>query len=166
MLSFAGVVPVSYSQLLVASGEMEGVEYLAAVHGQDNGLCGAAVPGFLFLVTGTHTGLVHLTVRELGAAPELTAAEEIVEVSFSPETPRVSILGWDGERLFQGELSVPSNRVRWSLMSAASAHVTEDGGPQIEHCLLEFWPAPTSGDAVVRTSTESARYWHSQATMH
>ena len=54
---------VTYGQFYVASGPgMHGLleECFA---GQRNGLCGAAVPGFLFLITGLHTGEVGLTVE-------------------------------------------------------------------------------------------------------
>jgi hypothetical protein len=37
--------------------------------GQVNGLCGAAVPGMLYLTTGLHTGNVELTVEVLDAEP-------------------------------------------------------------------------------------------------
>src|SRR5262245_38211876 len=55
-----------------------------AFRGQTNGLCGVAVRGALWLITGLHSGRVGFTVDVLDAAPPIDDAwEEIVEVSFS-----------------------------------------------------------------------------------
>jgi len=43
------------------------VGLIQSLGGQENGLCGAAVPRLLFLITGLHTGQTSVTVEMLGA---------------------------------------------------------------------------------------------------
>jgi hypothetical protein len=76
-----GTAWVSYRQLIVTSVD----EYSdLGLHfgGQRNGLCGAAIPGNLLLLTGLHTGTVGLTVELHDDPPALDDSwEEIVEAS-------------------------------------------------------------------------------------
>lgn len=65
--------------------------------GQTNGLCGAAVPGFLYLTTGLHTGNVRLTV----------------EASFRPADEQVLLVQWAGERTWPLALDGIDYRVRY-----------------------------------------------------
>lgn len=59
---------VHYGQLYVESSE-NSADLHECFAGQRNGLCGAAVPGKLFLITGLHTGKVgHLRSRRRQAA--------------------------------------------------------------------------------------------------
>ena len=64
--------------------------------GQANGLCGATVPGLLFLTTGLHTGHTRVTVELLNApAPIDDEWEDVVEAS--PGTAKVALVQWAGE---------------------------------------------------------------------
>lgn len=56
-------IPVHYGFLFLASLDDEQPELLQTRQGQQNGLCGAAVPGALSLVTGLHTGEVPVSVE-------------------------------------------------------------------------------------------------------
>jgi hypothetical protein len=77
--------------------------------GQENGLCGAAVPGFLSLVTGLHTGVVGCTVELHPAEPALgEQSEEIVEVSFATKKKRLGLHGFES----QYEFSLPKGEYR------------------------------------------------------
>ena len=61
--------------------------------GQANGLCGAAVPGLLFLTTGLDTGHTRVTVEVLDApAPIGDDWEEVVEASFRPAPAKVVLV--------------------------------------------------------------------------
>lgn len=61
---FAGRIHVSYGQFYVESRLDEfGGDLFSNLAGQSNGLCGAAVRGFLWLVTARHIGQVDLTVE-------------------------------------------------------------------------------------------------------
>lgn len=66
---FAGDVHVDYSQAYVQAPGMHGYSPEAAFAGQVNGLCGAQLPGLLFLTTGLHTGRVSFTVDVLDTEP-------------------------------------------------------------------------------------------------
>ncbi len=83
--------------------------------GQANGLCGAAVPGFLFLITATHTGDVNFTIDMLDAPPPLDeTCEQVVEASFSVEDAPNDVLfaEWGG-RVYPIPLRPGSYRVRY-----------------------------------------------------
>ncbi|MFF5085409.1 hypothetical protein ACFY36_50930 [Actinoplanes sp. NPDC000266] len=81
--------------------------------GQTNGLCGAAAPGALFLVTGLRFGEVGLNVEVHTTEPTLGEEwEEAVEVSFTAPPDGVRLAGWESDGV---ELPVPpgSYRVRY-----------------------------------------------------
>jgi hypothetical protein len=53
---FADDVPVHYGFMFLSPSTAGELDLSEARRGQVNGLCGAAVPGVLSLVTGLHTG--------------------------------------------------------------------------------------------------------------
>ena len=95
---FTGGLHVHYGQVYVESGwAMPSDPLSAAFAGQVNGLCGAATPGFLFMVTGLHTGYVGFTVELHYASPPIDDAwEEVVEVSFKPTADDVALVQLGG----------------------------------------------------------------------
>jgi hypothetical protein len=99
---FEGRVHVHYGQVYVRAGGV-GPELPEAFAGQENGLCGAAVPGALFLITGLHTGYVGFAVEAHDEPPPIDDSwEEIVEASFAAVTPGAALVEWgeaDGTRL-------------------------------------------------------------------
>ena len=83
--------------------------------GQANGLCGGAVPGFLFLITGLHTGRTSVTIEVLDApAPIGDEWEDVVEASFRPETANVELNEWGGGARWP--LAQIDYRVRYSAL--------------------------------------------------
>ena len=92
---FDGEVGVHYGQCYVESGDDPPWGDLAACFGgQRNGLAGAKVPGFVWLITGLHTGEVALTVQVHGDAPDLDDRwEEVVEVAFHPGHRPAALVG-------------------------------------------------------------------------
>ena len=58
-------IHVYYWQFYVESRTDGFFELTESLGGQANGLCGAAVPGLLFLTTGLHTGRTRVTVEAL-----------------------------------------------------------------------------------------------------
>ena len=113
-LLFDGTVWTAYSQLLVTTGPYDLGEPAPAFAGQDNGLCGAVVPGLLFLVTGTHTGEIPIRVVVDDSPPALGEWEEIVEVAFQPAQPETALSGWAADPSVEFILPAPSYRARWS----------------------------------------------------
>ncbi|MET9761912.1 hypothetical protein ABZ016_23110 [Streptomyces sp. NPDC006372] len=166
---YHGELHVHYGQFYVESstdGLGEGDVHPRA--GQLNGLCGAAVPGHLFLTTGLHTGRVHLTVEVHTTEPPLDEQwEEVVEVSFRPSSTTVIVRPWADAPLCEFGLAEADHRVRYCGRDLDRAQDEElsvlEGGDPIDHYLLQFWPAPPGADRVVRQTSRTAEYWHRHA---
>jgi hypothetical protein len=162
---FDGEVHVHYSQLYVESDPDEfGVDLAEAFTGQANGLCGAAAPGNLFLITGLHTGNVGFTVQAHDDPPPVDESwEEIVEVSFTPASPRILLMQWAGERYWELELDETDYRVRYcasGMAAAKEADTRMEEEPRLDRYLLQFWPSAPESDRVVKQTSEIAAYWH------
>jgi hypothetical protein len=163
---FSGEVHVDYGQFYVSSCE-DGHDLGAAFAGQRAGLCGGAVPGHLFLVAGTHTGFVPITVELHETEPPLNACawEDMVEVSFRPVSDKTFLVEWDhpGHPL---PLPETSYRVRYHCRGLDEARKAVRGAvrdaeePVPEEYLLLFWPSPPAPDGVVKETRRTAAYWH------
>ncbi|MEV5375935.1 hypothetical protein AB0L26_08140 [Streptomyces nondiastaticus] len=170
---FQGEFHVAYGQMYIdgrTRAELdEGPE--AGLHdcfmGQKAGLCGAAVPGYLHLSTGMHTGSVPFTVELHQKEPPLDSDnwEDIVEASFRTASDDTSLNDWDGG---WRDLGLPSGtyRARYHCrgMEEARACVRSAGEPVLDEYLLQFWPAMPEPDRVVKETTRSAAYWHGWAS--
>ncbi len=159
-----GDVHVHYGQIYVHSegGEPFEGDLPACFAGQRNGLCGAAVPGTLFLLTGLHTGDVGFTAEAHETEPPDAGGEDVVEASFRAQGP-ARLVTWGGEDWWDLGLAPGDYRVRYSAtaMDAGREQATRlDGEPEEERYLLQFWPAPPAPDAVVRQHSAAAAYWH------
>ena len=154
---FHGLLWVHYGQAYVLEpGEV--ADLAVSMRGQANGLCGAAVPGALVLITGLHTGQVQFAVDAADHRPPLDQAwEEVVEVSLTT-TRSLSLVTWAGENAYPLGLPPGSYRVRYcaSGMDRAHSHCEP-----VDDYLLTFWPAPESPDAVLKQTSQTAAYWHS-----
>lgn len=162
---FAGRIHVSYSQFYVESRTDEfGGDLFSNLAGQSNGLCGAAVPGFLWLVTARHTGQVDLTVEALDSEPVVDDAwDEIVEASFRPASTSIWLTQWAGEASWPLDLADVDYRVRYSGLGMDVA--TESNEDEIlDRYLLQFWPAPAAPDAVLKQTSKNAAYYHRTAS--
>ncbi|UCM91049.1 hypothetical protein [Streptomyces marincola] len=163
----AGEVHVHYHQIYVESTD-EGIPGLdEAFGGQRGGLCGAASPGTLWLVTGLHTGGVGFTVEVHDQAPPLDAAwEDVVEVSFRPASALTALVQWAGEAVWDLGLEERDYRVRYCAtgMDPARERDTRPAGePLLDHYLLQFWPAPPAPDRVLKQTSAEAGYRHAFA---
>ena len=109
-------IHVDYGQFYVASLTDDFFEGLTeSLGGQANGLCGAAVPGLLFLTTGLDNGRTRVTVEVLDApAPIGDEWEDVVEASFRPATAKVALVQWAGEASWPLPLAPIDYRVRYS----------------------------------------------------
>ncbi|WP_203643577.1 hypothetical protein, partial [Streptomyces sp. SID14478] len=166
-------LPVSYGQLYVNSEQSPdaGGGPHESMAGQTQGLVGAALPGFLYVCTGLHTGRIPFTVEVHDRAPALDAAydawEEIVEVSFTPAGDEVALDLWGGAGSFPLGLDPVCHRVRYcgsGLDESRDAEAVDlDLAGSLERHLLQFWPAPHAPDRLVRQTSASAAYWHDVA---
>ena len=157
-----------YGQASVAPPGHPGLELDDAFVGQQNGLCGAAVTGVLFLHTGLHTGYVGFAIDVLAAAPPLEHVwEDIVEVSFTPQGRALALLDWYGERVCDVPLTQGTGyRVRYSARGMDAGHALDtcpDGTTMADHYQLTFWPAAVTADRVVKQTSANAAYWHAHA---
>ena len=171
-LMSSGEVPVAYGQIYVESQINQFADLADCFEGQENGLCGAAVEGRLFLITGLHTGVVAFTVELHDAEPPVDDSwEDVVEVSFRPRGV-TTLECWSGQTRWRLDLDEIDYRVRYSSKgrdAAADDGERWAGDPEIDSYLLQFWPRTPgpSGraqpDRVVKQGSDSAAYWHAYA---
>ena len=159
----SGPVWVSYAQIYVeSSGDFSSMEECFA--GQRNGLCGAAVAGRLFLLTGLHSGQVAFAVELYDDEPAIDDSwEEIVEASYRPLGDAVLVEWGGGPGAWELDLQPQVDyRVRYcgSGMDAAHQHGQPEGEPPVDHYVLQFWPAPPAPDQVVKVTSRQAAYSH------
>ncbi|MEV1119529.1 hypothetical protein AB0I91_31135 [Actinosynnema sp. NPDC049800] len=156
---------VHYSQVFVESGDV--TDSPAGFGGQVNGLCGAAIPGALAVVTGLHTGDVDFTVELHDRPPPLDDDwEDVVEVSFRPAGP-ANLVALGGEQWWPLEGLVETDyRVRYCATGMDEGHLMiyrEDDEPSTERYVLQFWPAPPEPDRIVKQTSAQAAYRHQHA---
>jgi hypothetical protein len=162
-----GEVHVHYGQIYVVSGPgglAPGLQ--EAFGGQRGGLCGAATPGALFLMTGLHTGRIGFTVEVHEQAPPLDPEwEDVVEASFRPESADSALMEWAGQAAWELNLDEVDYRVRYCAtgMDQARKQDTRGDEPQLDRYLLQFWPAPPGPDAVLKQTSAIAAHWHDYA---
>lgn len=161
MQIFDGVVGVLDGQLWIASDSHDiGPDMYASFSGQQNGLLGAAERGTLRFITGVADGDVQLSVHLAESAPSLDESwEECVEVSFSPLSPVVALFDWDGGAVFEVPLGEKTYRVRYAARGMDAGH----SGTATEVSALWFWPAPSEPDEIIKQTSKSAAYWHTEA---
>jgi hypothetical protein len=160
---------VHHNQIYVADAEAAqggSPELDQCFGGQRNGLCGAAVRGFLFLTTGLHTGEVGFTVELHEQPPPIDDGwEEIVEASFRT-TGDVGLAGWGGQQSWPLDMPDGDYRVRYCATGMDEGHdqdTRSDEDPETDRYLLQFWPAPPAPDAVLKQTSEMAAYWNEWA---
>ena len=164
---FNGPVWTSYGQLIFRTGSKALPLPTEAFLGQVNGLCGAAVPGTLFLVTGTHTGEIPLRVTLWESEPELGEWEEIVETSLIPAGV-AELSGWMSDPVLRFALPAPCYRARWNASGMDAAHDDrlDEGDSAPDSYELMLWPAPPAQDAILSCISGQAAYWHEEGFPH
>lgn len=164
---FDGSASVHYGFIYLkpASFDVE-IDLIQARGGQRNGLCGAAYPGVLAMLTGLHTGDVPLRVESHLAEPVPEPRwEDVVEtpLAIGAEQYHLDTFDWGVE------LESPpagTYRARWSASGMDEAHAggtRRQDEPEIDRYLLQLWPAPLAPDVVVRQGSDQAAYWHGVA---
>jgi hypothetical protein len=130
--------------------------------GQINGLVGAASGNGIYLHFARQSGGSPLKIVLAQTEPEsLHEWEDVVEVSITvPTDAEPTWNTWAGER--RGPLDLPSGsyRVRVSARGRDAGSVGELADGAVDFYLVEFWPAPALPDAIVRTGSADAEYWH------
>jgi hypothetical protein len=163
---FDGKLAVHYGQAYVLTPECEMLFPVDAFAHQRNGLCGAAVPGGLFLTTGLHTGYVKLLVQVHHARPPVDESwDEIVEAGWLLNSGPVVLDDWDGTKVCDIPLAKGSYRVRYAArrFGEATEEDQEDDQEPLESYLLAFWPSLYADDTVLKQTSERAAYWNAGA---
>jgi len=164
---FDGRLHVQYGQAYVSPRDLSGLELDDAFVSQQNGLCGAASPGVLFLITGLHTGWVGFTIDVLDGAPAVDDSwEEVVEVSFTPDSDALALLDWYGERVCDIPIARRSHRVRYSARGMEAGQTLDtcaDDTSIVDFYQLAFWPAAVQADQILKQTSACAAYWHKHA---
>ncbi|MEU5539723.1 hypothetical protein [Streptomyces sp. NPDC020362] len=113
-----------------------GLDLAEAFAGRSGGLCGASVPGALWLTTGLHTGHVGFTVEVHEQAPPLEADwEDVVEVSFRPAAAGGMLVEWGGEGAWDLDPDESDHRVRYSargMDEAGQQGTLLEGEPRLD----------------------------------
>ena len=140
---FDGLLYVHYGQAYVESSDSKPIYLEDAFQGQANGLCGAASPGALFLITGLHTGEVSFTLDVLDVPPPLDDIwEEIVEVSFTPSSGRTTLTDWNASHVCNIPLQNKNYRVRYCVRNmdlGTEIDTVLEGEPTVDFYSLTFW---------------------------
>jgi hypothetical protein len=162
---FEADVPVHYGFIFLSAKDDQ-PDLMETRAGQRNGLCGAAVPGVLSMVTGLHTGRVPFVVEWHDAEPALDPEwEEVVEVPFAPRQPDLALTSF--QDYFEVRLpAAGSLRARYCAIGMDAAHGQDtifEEEPTVDRYLLALWPAAPAPDAVVRQTGPHAAYWHREA---
>lgn len=155
---------VSYGQFYATDGGFDTPLLEGAFHGQTNGLCGARTGRSLFCITGLHTGTVPVEVQILDAPPTLEPEwEDAVEVSMQLTGTELIVQGWGDDGHTVAVPAPGTYRVRYCAagMDAGRDQDTTVGDePAPDRYRLQCWPAPAAPDAILRTTSENAAYWH------
>jgi hypothetical protein len=164
---FSGEVYVDLGQFFVESEEKVNdgrYDLFQAFIGQEGvGLCGCATDGMLMLLTGLMYGDVGLTVEvhDSRPAPDETW-EDIVEVPFRPASEHTMLEQWNGKDSWELALERRDYRVRYSGTGMDAAHSQnnrDEGQPQADRYLLQFWPAPPEPARVLKQTSCQAENW-------
>jgi hypothetical protein len=154
---------VHYGQFYVEPADGDFVDMDQALAGQSNGICGAAQSGRLFIITGIHTGSVHVTVERLSNEPPVDDSwEEIVECSFTHSASSLFLREWAAEAEYKLDLAPGTYRVRYCAKSMLADWQLQDGDGPLQVYLLQFWPEKARADEVLKVTGECAQYWHSE----
>ena len=160
------VVHTDYGQLTFWWGDAD--EYDGDVNrffgNQVNGLVGAADSEHLAFVLARRSGGSAVRVlMEPSQPPVEDDYQDVVEVSVEVSPgQQVRWSAWAGED--GGSLSIPPGqyRLRVSAKGRDEGAQGEFAESVVDWYLIQLWPHPVGEDAVIRTGSDDARYWHEQ----
>ncbi|MBT2566227.1 hypothetical protein J7I84_06890 [Arthrobacter sp. ISL-85] len=159
------VIQTDYGQLDLSWGEdgyFDG-DFDRSYQGQVNGLVGAARPTGVHINLARRSGGSPVRMVLLDAPPGSDGGqwEDVVEVSITvPEGQDVAWSAWVD--MGGGPIDLPpgSYRLRVSANGRDEGHAGEFAEGTVDDYLLQFWRSPWQPDAIHRTGSEDARYWH------
>ena len=161
-------VHTDYGQILVRSGADVDFGLDDAFSGSEGvGLCGTAIAGNMLLLTGMSYGGVGFLAELHDSRPALDQTwEEIVEVSFRPLSESTRLWQWNSQKWWDLGLQQSDYRVRYCAIGMDAArrmNNRDDGEPQTDRYLLQFWPAPPEPARVIKQTSAAAASSHESA---
>lgn len=163
---FDGVVETDYGQFDLLWGDGSGFDgdFDRFFREQVNGLAGATSNEGLYLNLARRSGGSPVQiVRHDTEPPLLQDWEDVVEVSISvPQDAQPTWSTWAGEE--SGPLSIPPGtyRVRVNARGRDAGGDGEFAEEPVDWYLIELWPAQSGPDAILRTGSADATYWHNE----
>ena len=162
---FDGVVHTDYGQLDLLWGQGVGFDgdldrWFA---GQVNGLVGAAPGDGLYLNLARRSGgsPVRITLEDDAPGPADDPWEDVVEVSVTvPPGSDARWSTWANETRGTLDLAPGTYRVRVSARGRDAGRAGELVDGPVDEYLLQLWEAPDEVDAVIRSTSANAAYWH------
>lgn len=121
------------------------------------------MPELLFLITATHSGVVTVAIEVHDQAPAIDEVwEEIVEVPFEAFWEKLTLIEMLKGTTRDLPLAPGGYRVRYCARGMAQIRDPDldvsEVGADCYH--LDFWPAATAPDAIIKQTSASAAYWH------
>jgi len=169
---FSGKINIFYGQFYIEQHEKDPDDYATldeAFEGQQNGLCGAAQSGRLFLIVGPQDGVIDLKVELCSTEPEIDHdATDIVQCAFSNEGPDLHIVEWADEAHYPLDLPEGKYCVRYSIKGMDNEHNTDCSDEEYENPIpgqsykIQLWIGSPVGDLVMKSESEKGRYWHNE----
>ena len=159
------VIYTDYGQLDLSWGEdgyFDG-DFDRSYKWQVNGLVGAAHPTGVHINLARRSGGSPVRMVLLDAPPRSKAGqwEDVVEVSITvPDGQDVVWSAWVDMGRGPLKLLLGSYRLRVSAKGRDEGHLGELADGAVDDYLIQFWPARWRPDAILRTGSENAKYWH------
>lgn len=129
---------------------------------QVNGWVGAATPDGLYICFGRRSGGSRVRIVLTDAPPAIAEEDDdVVEVStIVPAGSSPYWESWGG--MGTGPLPIPSGsyRLRVSARGRDAGAEGEFAEDVVDAYVIVLWPAPPAPDAILRTTSENAAYWH------
>ena len=132
--------------------------------GQTNGICGSAMRGKLFFVTGIRDGVASIAVELLESPPTLDDQyDECVEVPFQNPGAQLFLCEWACEEAHPLKIPTGEYRVRYSIAAMDKDYEDDSDFEQPisgQRYLIQLWPSDQRPDEIIKRSSEIAAYWH------
>jgi len=162
-------IMTDFGQLeLVWNDDYEGFlgDFPRVFAGQVNGLVGAASKEGIYINLARRSGgsPVRIELHEDASTLDAAEWEDVVEVSIAvPPGAEPTWITWAGETGDTLDLPDGSYRVRVSARGRDAGREQEFADGAVDAYLLELWPAEAQPDAIVRSTSADAAYWHREA---
>lgn len=167
---YSGNISIEYGQFYIDIPEVDDEDdYLdpeGAFEDQQNGICGAAQSGKLFFVTGIQNGTASIEIKLYSSEPTIDDAfEEIVEVSFKRGKTPVALCEWGCEETYPIDLSEGNYGVRYCIIAMGADYGDDDDWEapvKGQKHLIQIWPSESTMDKIIKSTSDTARYWHKE----